>query len=127
VRLDVAPTAEAVEPACLAGVCVLVVDVLRASTTIVTALGNGCRAIVPVAEAEEATNRRVLRSPRKPRTANTAPTAVRTTATSATIPIASINPPHRACSPEAHVEVHPLQAHHPNCVFFAGARKEAAG
>ena len=33
---------------------VLVVDVLRASTTIVTALGNGARAVIPVADKGEA-------------------------------------------------------------------------
>ncbi|MGQ9559248.1 MAG: 2-phosphosulfolactate phosphatase [Candidatus Oleimicrobiaceae bacterium] len=33
---------------------VVVIDVLRASTTIVTALAHGCRAIIPVEEVEEA-------------------------------------------------------------------------
>ena len=41
-QVDVAATAEAVCPAELAARAVLVVDVLRASTTIVTALANGC-------------------------------------------------------------------------------------
>ncbi|HEU5322572.1 MAG TPA: 2-phosphosulfolactate phosphatase, partial [Methylomirabilota bacterium] len=36
---------------------VLVVDVLRASTTILTALANGCAGVVPVADAEEARRR----------------------------------------------------------------------
>jgi 2-phosphosulfolactate phosphatase len=57
VRIDVAPTADAVVPAELAGVTALVIDVLRASTTIITALANGCDAIVPVANPEEARRR----------------------------------------------------------------------
>jgi 2-phosphosulfolactate phosphatase len=57
VRIDVAPTADAVVPAELAGVTVLVIDVLRASTTIITALAHGCEAIVPVASPEEARRR----------------------------------------------------------------------
>jgi len=32
----------------------VVIDVLRASTTIITAIGNGCDAIIPVAEVEQA-------------------------------------------------------------------------
>jgi len=57
VRIDVAPTADAVVPAELAGVTALVIDVLRASTTIITALANGCDAIVPVAEPLDARRR----------------------------------------------------------------------
>jgi 2-phosphosulfolactate phosphatase len=57
VRVDVAVTANAVVPDGLPGATVLVVDVLRASTTIVTALANGCAAIVPVADADEARRR----------------------------------------------------------------------
>jgi 2-phosphosulfolactate phosphatase len=56
-RIDVSPTAEAAEPAGLEGATVLVVDVLRASTTIVAALESGCAAIVPVADADEARRR----------------------------------------------------------------------
>ena len=56
-RIDVAPTADAVVPAELAGVTALVIDVLRASTTIITALANGCAAIVPVAEPQDARRR----------------------------------------------------------------------
>src|SRR6184192_3123487 len=36
---------------------VLVIDVLRASTTIITALSNGCDAIVPVADPQDARRR----------------------------------------------------------------------
>ncbi|MGH8165454.1 MAG: 2-phosphosulfolactate phosphatase, partial [Rhodanobacteraceae bacterium] len=36
-----------------AGRVVAVIDVLRASTTIVTALANGARAVVPFADADE--------------------------------------------------------------------------
>jgi 2-phosphosulfolactate phosphatase len=57
VRIDVAPTADAVVPSDLSGVTALVIDVLRASTTIITALENGCDAIVPVAEPLEARRR----------------------------------------------------------------------
>lgn len=53
-RIDVVPTAEAATAARLADTTVLVVDVLRASTTIITALTNGCVAIVPVPDPLEA-------------------------------------------------------------------------
>ncbi len=53
-QVDVIFTADAVDPASMAGRTVLVVDVLRASTTIITALTNGCLAVVPVADAAEA-------------------------------------------------------------------------
>ncbi|MBI2494321.1 MAG: 2-phosphosulfolactate phosphatase [Candidatus Rokubacteria bacterium] len=56
-RVHVVPTAEAVVPGQLAGVTVLVVDVLRASTTIVTALASGCTAVVPVGDAPSALSR----------------------------------------------------------------------
>lgn len=56
-RVDVAETADAVDPAALAQSTVLVVDVLRASTTIIAALGNGCAGIVPVADPDEALRR----------------------------------------------------------------------
>jgi len=57
VRIDVAPTADAVVAADLGGVTALIIDVLRASTTIITALANGCDAIVPVADPAEARRR----------------------------------------------------------------------
>jgi 2-phosphosulfolactate phosphatase len=57
VLIDVAPTAEALNPSQLRASTVLVVDVLRASTTMIAALANGCAAIVPVADAEEARRR----------------------------------------------------------------------
>jgi 2-phosphosulfolactate phosphatase len=56
-RIDVVPTADAVTPARVEGVTALVVDVLRASTTIITALANGAAAVVPVADPEEARRR----------------------------------------------------------------------
>jgi 2-phosphosulfolactate phosphatase len=56
-HLDVVTTAEAVVPARLQARTVLVVDVLRASTTMVAALGHGAAAIVPVATPEEARER----------------------------------------------------------------------
>jgi 2-phosphosulfolactate phosphatase len=58
VRIDVVPTADAVVPARLAGATALVIDVLRASTTIVTALGNGAAYVVPVQTVEDARARK---------------------------------------------------------------------
>ena len=63
VRIDVLRTADAVVPARLAGVTALVVDVLRASTTIVTALGNGAACVVPVETVEEARARKLVLGP----------------------------------------------------------------
>jgi 2-phosphosulfolactate phosphatase len=57
VLIDVVPTVEAVAPSALAGVVVLMVDVLRASTTMITALANGCVGIVPVADPDDARRR----------------------------------------------------------------------
>jgi 2-phosphosulfolactate phosphatase len=57
VRLDVAVTPDVLNGRDLSSSTVLVIDVLRASTTIVTALGNGCVAVVPVTDAEEARRR----------------------------------------------------------------------
>jgi 2-phosphosulfolactate phosphatase len=57
VRVDVALTPAAVGPAALAGATALVIDVLRASTSMVTALANGCLGLVPVAEVDEARRR----------------------------------------------------------------------
>ena len=48
--MDVVLTADAVVPARLAGATVLVVDVLRASTTIIAALAAGCAGVTPVAD-----------------------------------------------------------------------------
>jgi 2-phosphosulfolactate phosphatase len=57
VRIDVALTAEALAPGSVAGTTVLVVDVLRASTSVVAALGAGCLGIIPVENADEARRR----------------------------------------------------------------------
>jgi 2-phosphosulfolactate phosphatase len=57
VRVDVILTADAVVPARLAGATVLVVDVLRASTTIIAALAAGCAGVTPVADSGEARRR----------------------------------------------------------------------
>ena len=54
------PTADAVAPGSLGGATVLIVDVLRASTTMIVALANGCAGITPVADAAEA--RRLARA-----------------------------------------------------------------
>lgn len=52
--IDVAFTAEEVARAPLGGATAVVIDVVRASTTIVTALAHGARGVVPVATPEEA-------------------------------------------------------------------------
>jgi 2-phosphosulfolactate phosphatase len=57
VRVDVALTPSALPSAALAGATALVIDVLRASTTMITALAHGCRVLLPVAEVEEARRR----------------------------------------------------------------------
>ncbi|MBI2218479.1 MAG: 2-phosphosulfolactate phosphatase [Candidatus Rokubacteria bacterium] len=54
VRVEVIPTADAVDPEALGGAAVLIVDVLRASTTIITALAHGAAAVVPVAGPSDA-------------------------------------------------------------------------
>ncbi len=56
-RVDVVLTADAVAPGRLGGATVLIVDVLRASTTMIAALSNGCAGIIPVADAAEARRR----------------------------------------------------------------------
>jgi 2-phosphosulfolactate phosphatase len=52
-RLDVYLTAGELAAADCTGRVVAVIDVLRASTTITTALANGARAVVPFADADE--------------------------------------------------------------------------
>ncbi len=52
--IDVAFTVEEVARRELGGVAAVVIDVVRASTTIVTALAHGARAVVPVATLDEA-------------------------------------------------------------------------
>lgn len=56
-QLDVILTPGEITPAVLAGRLVAVIDVLRASTSIATALGNGARAVLPFASADEAISR----------------------------------------------------------------------
>jgi len=53
VRLDVFFTPNQVKPIETAGRLVVIVDVLRASTTVATALGNGARTVIPVEGADE--------------------------------------------------------------------------
>jgi 2-phosphosulfolactate phosphatase len=57
VRLDVFFTPNQVKPAETTGRLVLIVDVLRASTTVATALGNGARTVIPVEGADEVISR----------------------------------------------------------------------
>jgi 2-phosphosulfolactate phosphatase len=53
-QIDVYLLPDLVEPAALAGKTALVIDVLRATTTIVQALASGAREVVPCLEVEEA-------------------------------------------------------------------------
>jgi 2-phosphosulfolactate phosphatase len=55
--IDVAFTPEELRGTPLGGRTVVVIDVVRASTTIVTALANGARGVLPVATPEEAVAR----------------------------------------------------------------------
>jgi 2-phosphosulfolactate phosphatase len=54
VKVDVVYTPSAVTPADLAGRTVVVIDVLRATTTIAVALANGAKAVLPAGSTEEA-------------------------------------------------------------------------
>jgi 2-phosphosulfolactate phosphatase len=54
VRIDVVYAPTAVTPTDVAGRTVVVVDVLRATTTIAVALSNGAKAVLPAASTEEA-------------------------------------------------------------------------
>ncbi len=56
-RVDVAYTPASLAGGALAGATALVIDVLRASTSIITALANGCAGVVPVGEPAEAIRR----------------------------------------------------------------------
>lgn len=56
-HVDVVFGAAAVAPADVAGKLVIVIDVLRASTTIVTALAAGARGVVPCESVEDAVQR----------------------------------------------------------------------
>lgn len=53
-RVGVALTTEAVKPEHVRGSVCVVIDVLRASTTIVTALANGCTGVIPTETPEQA-------------------------------------------------------------------------
>ena len=56
-RLDVYFTPNEVKPADTAGRLVAIVDVLRASTTVATALGNGAKTVIPLPGADEVITR----------------------------------------------------------------------
>lgn len=56
-RVDVLFSAQQLTPPLIAGRVVAVIDVLRASTSIATALSNGARLVVPIASAEEVITR----------------------------------------------------------------------
>jgi 2-phosphosulfolactate phosphatase len=53
-RIDAYFTVPEVDPASIGGATVVVIDVLRATTTIIEALANGARAIYPTASTEDA-------------------------------------------------------------------------
>lgn len=53
-RLEVVPTVESARPGLLVGRTVVAVDVLRATTTLVTALAHGARGVWPAGEAAAA-------------------------------------------------------------------------
>jgi 2-phosphosulfolactate phosphatase len=57
VRLDVFFTPSQVKPVDTAGRLVAIVDVLRASTTVATALGNGAKTVIPLEGADEVISR----------------------------------------------------------------------
>jgi len=57
VRLDVFFTPLVVRPSDTSGRLVAIVDVLRASTTVATALGNGAKTVIPLEGAEEVISR----------------------------------------------------------------------
>src|SRR5437868_12310420 len=52
-RLDVFFTSHQAKPADTAAPLVVLVDVLRASTTVATALGNGAKTVIPLEGADE--------------------------------------------------------------------------
>jgi 2-phosphosulfolactate phosphatase len=57
VQLDVILTPGEITPAVVSGRLVAVIDVLRASTSIAVALGNGAKAVLPFSSADEAISR----------------------------------------------------------------------
>jgi len=62
--IDVVLTADTVNPARLPGARALVIDVLRASTSIITALDHGAECVVPVETVEAARARKAELGPR---------------------------------------------------------------
>ena len=59
-QIDVLPSAGSPRMPYLEDKLVIVIDVLRATSTIVTALANGCQAIIPVLTSEEALEKRLI-------------------------------------------------------------------
>ena len=53
-RVDVTVIPQELEQRDLGDACVVVLDILRASSTIVTAMANGCEEVIPTATVEEA-------------------------------------------------------------------------
>lgn len=54
VRIDVALVPQEIEARSLSGITAIVIDVLRASTTIACAISNGCDEVIPTTSVEEA-------------------------------------------------------------------------
>ncbi len=59
-QIEVLPSAGSVLLPYLVDKLVIIIDVLRATSTMVTALANGCQAIVPVLSSEEALEKRLV-------------------------------------------------------------------
>ena len=55
-KITVYPTSDYVEDRDIKDKIVVVIDVLRATSTIITALYNGCKEIIPTADIEDAVN-----------------------------------------------------------------------
>ncbi|MBZ4646112.1 MAG: 2-phosphosulfolactate phosphatase [Petroclostridium sp.] len=53
-RIDVIATADEVKDQMVKGKLAVVIDVLRATSTIVTALSNGCKGVIPVCDVDQA-------------------------------------------------------------------------
>jgi len=53
-KIDLFPSRLGIQQETLRGRIAIVIDVLRASTSIITALSNGCKGIVPISEVDEA-------------------------------------------------------------------------
>ncbi len=53
-RIDVCMRVDDLQPELISATCAVVFDVLRATSTIITALANGCSGVIPVTDTEDA-------------------------------------------------------------------------